>query len=247
MKRILSVILSVALLVSCFAFSANAASYEGTKTQAIIAQLMESKTVSFDIKDGTVSGDGFDLTELDVMFKIDEQENGVANLKMAASAKSGSLKLHAYSGAENLIYIENLRCYVNINEFLETDARFDFTILSTGVNMIFKYLNTDALGDLVLTYSGNREIKGYGEVYVERFGTKAEFYYRNDVLVGFKATVLNENYVYVNIASTDFLPDFVEGIKSNVPASEFEKPTGFYINITPLAKFIYELIKAFKG
>ncbi len=247
MKRILSIMLSIALLCSCLCVGSFAAQEETTKSEAFIAELMESKTLSFDIKDGTVSGDGFDLTELDVMFKIHEEENGTAQLKMAATAKWGALKLHAYSGNENLIYITNLFSYIDINEFLETDARFDFKVLSTSVNMIMNYLDPAKLGKLTLTYAGNRSIDGYGEVYVERFGTKAEFYYRDDVLVGFKATVLNDSLLYVNIATTDFLPDFVEGIKTGVDSSKFEKPTGFYINITPLAKFIYELIKAFKG
>ncbi len=248
MKKIISIILIPALILAT-CFCVHAAPVEGTKTEAFINGLLSSKSLSFAIKDGIVEDSAVDITDLNIMFKVQEESYGLADMKIAATAKADWVKLHAIFGEEDRIYFKNLFSYISIDEFLETqdDPEVNFSVFATAVNYIFKYLDADFLDSLVLTYAGNRYIEAYGDVYVERFGTLAEFYYDGDTLLGFKALVHSSDYLYITINTADFLPEFVEGISTDVDESMFEFPSGLYLNITPLAKFIYSIIKEFNN
>ncbi len=246
MKKFIAIILSTLIIVSsCLCMGASATS---SKTEALLEQITQTKTLALSIKDDTLTDNVFDVSDMKLMFKVDPKGNVVSDMKMAATAKSGILQLHTIlGGEENLIYISNLRCYVSFDEIFDSNLNIDISLLATNINLILKYFNTDYLGNLNLTFAGEKEVDGYGNVYVERFGTRAEFYYDGDVLVGFRFIVFDAQEFIISVDSSVLLPSFVEGISSGVEDSMFEKPTGFHINITPLVKFIYNIVKTFQS
>ncbi|MBQ8228626.1 MAG: hypothetical protein IJZ88_06395 [Clostridia bacterium] len=240
MKKVICVILSVILATGFFAMNISAEEAI-TRTEALINQIEETKTINVKLDDSLAENDFVDVADLNVMFKIQNDNSILSNMKFAATAKVSGLNVRAIFGEDNIVYIPGLRCYVDLNEFFEIQTS-DVRLLATGVDKLLDYLTGEYFDSLTLTYAGERNIKDYGDVYVERFGTKAEFYYDGDVLLGFKAVSLDTDSFYLTSETKDFLPEYVEGITSGVEDDIFEKPTGFYINITPIVKFIYDLV-----
>lgn len=239
MKKIISIILSVVLLTSFFTMNISAQEAT-TKTESLINQIEETKTISIKLSDSVVENDFTDITDLRVMFKVQNDGNILSDLKIAASAKVGFISARAIFGEENIVYAPGLRCYVDLNEFVEIET-FDFKLVATGLDKLLDYFSSEYFNLLPLTFAGEKEVKGYGNVYVERFGMVSEFYYKGDTLVGFRALNLDKEDPLITFDSRDVFPATVEGISSGVDSSMFEKPSGFYINLTPLVKFIYDL------
>ncbi|MBQ8783197.1 MAG: hypothetical protein IJZ57_05450 [Clostridia bacterium] len=244
MKKVICVILSVILATACFCINISAEEAT-TRTEALINQIEETKTISVKLDDSIAENDFVEVSDLNVMFKVQNDGSILSDMKLAATAKVAGLNVRAIFGEENIVYIPGLRCYVSLNEFFDIQTS-DVKLLATGVDKLLDYLTGEYFDSLTLTYAGERNIKGYGDVYVERFGTKAEFYYDGDVLLGFKAVSLDTSSFYLTADTKDFLPEYVKGITSGVEGDMFEQPTGFYINITPIVRFIYDLVMSFQ-
>ncbi len=244
MKKIISVILSVVVALSCFCLNISAQEAT-TKTEALIKQIEETKTIGIKLDDSIAENDFAEISDLNVLFKIHNDGSILSEMKMAATANVQGLKVRAIFGESNMIYAPSIRCCVDINEFLEIQTS-DVKLIATGVDKMLEYLSGEYFDNLTLTYAGERDIKGYGDVYVERFGTKAEFYYDGDMLLGFKAIGINASNFYITFETKDVLPEYVEGFTSGIDSSMFEEPTGFYINITPIIKLIYNLVMSLR-
>ena len=244
MKKIVSIILSVVLLASFFTMNISAEEAT-TKTEALIKQIEETKTVSIKLSDSVVENDFTDITDLRIMFKVQNDGDVLSDLKFAATAKVGIINARAIFGEENIVYAPGLRCYVDLNEFMEIET-YDLKLVATGLDKLLNYFSSEYFNLLPLTFAGEKEVKGYGSVYVERFGMVSEFYYKDDMLVGFRALNLDEEEPLITFDSKDIFPATVEGISSGVDSSLFEKPSGFYINLTPLVKFFYDLAMSLK-
>ncbi len=245
MKKVISVMLSVVIFVSCLCLS-SFATEPSTKTEALINKIEQTKSIGVMLDDSLTENDYVSITDLTVMFKIHNDGSILSNMKYAATAKVQGFKTRAIFGENNILYATSLRCYIDINEFLEIKTT-DMSLTATALDKLLDYLTADFYESLTLTYAGERNIKGYGDVYVERFGTKAEFYYDGDVLLGFKTVGLDTDSFYLTFETKDVLPDYVNGIVSGIDDSTFEKPTGFYINVTPLVKFVYNLVSSMKS
>lgn len=240
MKKIISIVLSVVLSIGFFAINICAEESE-TKTEALINSIEETRSISIKLDDSVAENEFVDVTDINVMFRIHNDGSFLSEMNFAATAKIAGIKARAIFGKDNILYAPGLRCYVDLNEFFEIKTT-DMKLLATGVDTMLDYLTDDYFDSLTLTYAGERNIKGYGDVYVERFGTKAEFYYDGDMLLGFKAMSIETNSFYLTAETKDFMPEYVEGITSGIEADMFEKPTGFYINLTPVIKFIYNIV-----
>ncbi len=240
MKKVICVILSIVLAAAFFTMNISAEE-ASTRTEALINQIEETGTIGIKLDDSVAENDFAEITDLNVMFRIQNNNSILSNMKFAATAKVAGVRARAIFGEDNIVYAPGLRCYVDINEFLDIQTS-DVRLLATGVDKLLDYLTGEYFDSLTLTYAGERNIKGYGDVYVERFGTKAEFYYDGDVLLGFKAVSLDTDSFYLTAETKDFLPEYVNGIISGIDGDLFEKPTGFYINLTPIVKFIYDLV-----
>lgn len=239
MKKIISIILTILLLAAPFTMNISAEEAI-TKTEALIKQIEETQTVNIKVSDSVVANDFVKITDFNIMFKIKDTDNVLSDFKFAATAKIAGLKARAIFGEENLVYAPGLRCYVDLNEFMEIET-FDFKLIATGLDVLLSYLSSKTFEALPLTSAEMRNVKGYGEVYVERFGGVSEFYYDGDLLVGFRFLDLDNDNSIITVDIKNILPEFIEGISSGVDSSLFEKPTGFYINLTPLMKFLYDI------
>ena len=71
--------------------------------------------------------------------------------------------------------------------------------------------------------------------------TKAEFYYSNDKLVGFKAVIVDEDGNEQTVDSAQVLPFKVKSITSGVSDKEFEQPK-LCFDLTGLVKRIISMI-----
>ena len=289
MKKIISVLLTVAMLaLSVFCLGASAAE---TKTEALLAQLAETKSISVEFSDEAFDNDYIEVKNVKASAKVFEKADGTADIKVAASAKAGFFNIKAYiENGEIHAYIPLLRIHINVTELM--GEKVDLSQYVGELDELMAYLESDYIACMKLKSAGEKEVDGYGNVYVEEFipdvkavakkavesgavqlpegvnindlteeelvayvvaagvdaesiaamlKTKAEFYYSNDKLVGFKAVIVDEDGNEQTVDSAQVLPFKVKSITSGVSDKEFEQPK-LCFDLTGLVKRIISMI-----
>ena len=290
MKKIVSIILTVAmLLMSVLCIQASAAE---SKTEALINQMAESRSIRVTVANGTLSFDGLELKDVTLYAKVFANEDGTSTIKVAGEGKLFGLKAKLIVDDSGIkAYIPLLTMKIDITKIIGADVhRSNYT---ESINQLFDYLSSDYINCLKLSAAGEKEVEGYGNVYVEEFTpdvaaiarkavesgavtlpdgvdvdqltehhliayvtiaggdvesisamlkSSAEFYYVNDQLVGFKATIVNENGESQVIDSAQIIPFAVDSIASDV-ADDVFTVSGFYLDLTGIVQFILSLMK----
>lgn len=163
MKKIISIMLTVSMLImSVLCINAFAA---GSKTEPLLGEMAETKSISVEI-DGTVVEN---LDNVTAYAKVVEAEDGTPQMKIAAEGTLlGFLKVK-FIVDENGIkaYIPMLFMKVDVTKFLGKDV--DLSEYAQSASEIFDYLNSDYIDCLKLASAGEKDVEGYGTVYVEEF------------------------------------------------------------------------------
>ncbi|MGN0542997.1 MAG: hypothetical protein ACI4JG_06040 [Acutalibacteraceae bacterium] len=286
MKKIISVLLTVAMLVmSVFCLGASAAE---TKTGAFIEKFEETKTLSVEFRDEVFSNELIEIKNVKISIKLTENEDGTFGTKVAASAKAGFFNIKAYiDNGEIHAYIPLLRIHINVTELIKEEI--DVSDLIGDFDELTTYLDTEYIACMKLKSAGEKWVDGYGNVYVEEFvpdvkavakkavesgavqlpegvniddlteeeiiayisaaggdaqsieamlRAKAESYFLDDKLVGFKAVVVDKDG---NEEILEMEPGVIKSITSGVSDKEFEQPK-LCFDLTGLIKRIISMI-----
>lgn len=283
MKKIISIILAAILTLSVFCVSSFAAD---TKTETLINQLVETKSISIDFSDENFENIGYKISGVKASAKIYEKDDGSRYVKAVVTGKLQGIDFKLYVNDENVkVYIPLLRICLNISEFIDIKP-----IINEVIDELDKYLDmteSDYAGYAKLASAGEKDVEGYGTVYVETFvpdvkaiaekavsdgniqlpeGVNLEemteeeikeyltsadpnlaavadstinFYYRNDKLVGFSGTVVNENGETTSFDSSSEIK--FNSISSGVDDKDLKAPS-LYIDITGFVKLILRIV-----
>lgn len=283
MKKIISIILAAILTLSVFCVSSFAAD---TKTETLINQLVETKSISVDLSDESLDGIGYNISGVKALAKIYEKDDGSRYVKAIISGKLKGIDFKLYINDENVkVYIPMLRICINISEFVDIKPIIDEVL--SQVDYYLDLAESDYMGYSKLVFAGEKDVEGYGTVYVETFvpdikaiaekavaegslqlpeGKNLEdmteeeikeylasaapdlaaaadstinFYYRNDKLVGFSGTVVNENGETTSFDSSSEIK--FNSISSGVDDKDLKAPS-LYIDITGFVKLILRFV-----
>ena len=117
MKKIISIILAAILTLSVFCVSSFAAD---TKTETLINQLVETKSISVDLSDESLDGIGYNISGVKALAKIYEKDDGSRYVKAIISGKLKGIDFKLYINDENVkIYIPMLRICINKSQFVD--------------------------------------------------------------------------------------------------------------------------------
>lgn len=283
MKKIISIILAAILTLSVFCVSSFAAD---TKTGALLNQLVETKSISVDLSDENFKGSGLDISGIKASAKIYDKDDGTRYVKAVVTGKLKGIDFKLYVNEENVkVYIPLLRICLNISEFFDVNS-----IINEYLEELDTYLSlaeSDYADYIKLASAGEKDVEGYGTVYVETFvpdiralaekavaegslqlpegesienmteeeiieyltsaapdlvaaaGSSIDFYYRDDKLVGFKGTIVDENGEVKTVDSSSEIK--INSITSGVDDKVFKAPS-LYIDITGFVKLILRFI-----
>ncbi|MGN0572762.1 MAG: hypothetical protein ACI4IX_02365 [Acutalibacteraceae bacterium] len=283
MKKIISIILAAMLTLSVFCVSSFAAD---TKTETLINQLVETKSISIEFSDESFDGVGFNLSGVKALAKIYEKDDGSRYVKAMISGKIQGIDFKLYINDENVkVYIPLLRICINISEFVDIKPIIDEVL--SQLDYYLDLAESDYANYSKLVFAGEKDVEGYGTVYVETFvpdikaiaekavaegslqlpdGVDLEnmteeeikdylssaapdlaaaadstinFYYRDDKLVGFSGTVIDENGAETTFDSSSEIK--IKSISSGVDDKEFKAPS-LYIDITGFVKLILRFV-----
>ncbi len=283
MKTIICIILAAILTLSVFCVSSFAAD---TKTETLINQLVETKSISVDLSDESLDGIGYNISGVKALAKIYEKDDGSRYVKAIISGKLRGIDFKLYINDENVkVYIPMLRICINISEFVDLKPIIDEVL--SQVDYYLDLAESDYMGYSKLVFAGEKDVEGYGTVYVETFvpdikaiaekavaegslqlpeGKNLEdmteeeikeylasaapdlaaaadstisFYYRDDKLVGFSGTVVNENGETTSFDSSSEIK--FNSISSGVDDKDLKAPL-LYIDITGFVKLILRFV-----
>ncbi|MGN0546700.1 MAG: hypothetical protein ACI4I3_05150 [Acutalibacteraceae bacterium] len=165
MKKIISIILAAMLTLSVFCVSSFAAD---TKTETLINQLVETKSISIDFSDENFENIGYNISSVKASAKIYEKDDGSRYVKAVVTGKLQGIDFKLYVNDEKIkVYIPLLRICLNISEFIDIKP-----IINDVLGELDKYLDmteSDYAGYAKLASAGEKDVEGYGTVYVESF------------------------------------------------------------------------------
>ncbi len=163
MKKFLSVLLSVIIAVSAFVVCANA---ESTKTEAIIGEIIASKSLSITFDNDSLSQYSIPFTDVVASVKIDENADGTKDIKVAAKAKLW------FFDVKLLLVNGEIYAYLPLISFCVSDlfgGSFDLSVYADEIAEMFGLLESEVFDCLRLKYAGEKAVEEYGNVYVEEF------------------------------------------------------------------------------
>ena len=163
MKKIISVILAVVMLVSALGLTAYAAD---TKTQGFIDDVVDTKSICIEFDDNALNSYSIPFQDLKLYVKSFEAEDGSTQLKVAATAKLW------FFNVKLLLVDGEIYAYLPFVSFCVSDmlgGSLDFSALSGGFTDAFGGVTLQMLDCLKLKSAGNKVTDKYGEVYVEEF------------------------------------------------------------------------------
>ncbi|MDD6276772.1 MAG: hypothetical protein PUB20_08145 [Clostridia bacterium] len=167
MKKTISIILTAAMLIaSLLCINVSAAD---SKTEDLLNQMAESKSISVTVPDGTLALGNIEVKNVKISAKVFDNYNGTLEVKIAADGKVFGIfkvKIIADNGGIEA-YIPLLFMKIDVAQLLGEDV--DLSQYTQSVNQILEYLNSDYINCLKLNTAGEKEVEGYGNVYVEEF------------------------------------------------------------------------------
>lgn len=167
MKKFISIMLTAVIL--SLSFLCVGASAAETKTETLIADLAETKSIRIDFADDAFANEIIKISNVEVAAKIVEND-GVEDVKVAASAKVWFFKVKLIiTEGKIYAYIPLLLSRIDITGILGEDI----DLLEPAKELV-AFVESDFLEYLVLTASGEKEIEPYGTVYTEEFKVDIE-------------------------------------------------------------------------
>lgn len=167
MKKFISIMLTAVIL--SLSFLCVGASAAETKTETLIADLAETKSIKIDFADDAFENEIIKISNVEIAAKIVEKD-GVEDVKVAASAKVWFFKVKLLiTEGKIYAYIPLLFSRIDITEILGEDID-----LLEPAKELMAFIESDFLEYLVLTASGEKEIAPYGTVYTEEFKVDLE-------------------------------------------------------------------------
>lgn len=167
MKKFISIMLTAVIL--SLSFLCVGASAAETKTETLIADLAETKSIKIDFADNAFENEIIKISNVEIAAKIVEKD-GVEDVKVAASAKVWIFKVKLLiTEGKIYAYIPLLLSRIDITEIIGEDVE-----LLEPAKELMAFIESDYLEYLVLTASGEKEIEPYGTVYTEEFKVDME-------------------------------------------------------------------------
>jgi len=163
MKKFISVLLVIAVSISAFCVNAYAAE---TKTQGFIDDVVESKSICIEFDNENLNSYSIPFQDLTFYVKSVENEDGEAELKIAATAKLW------FFNVKLLLVDGEVYAYLPFVSFCVSDmfgGSLDFSALSGDFAEALGGVTLQILDCLKLKSAGEEETDKYGKVYVEEF------------------------------------------------------------------------------
>lgn len=163
MKKIISVILAVTIILSAFCVTAYASE---TKTQGFIDDVINSKSICIEFDDDALNSYSIPFQDLKLYIKSVDNAEGEPELKIAATAKLW------FFNVKLLLVDGEIYAYLPLVSFCVSDilgGSIDFSALSGDFVEAFGGATLQVLDCLKLKSAGEKDTDKYGKVYVEEF------------------------------------------------------------------------------
>ena len=163
MKKIISVILAVTIILSAFCVTAYASD---TKTQGFIDDVINSKSICIEFDDDALNSYSIPFQDLKLYIKSVNNAEGEPELKIAATAKLW------FFNVKLLLVDGEIYAYLPLVSFCVSDilgGSIDFSALSGDFVEAFGGATLQVLDCLKLKSAGEKDTDKYGKVYVEEF------------------------------------------------------------------------------
>ena len=163
MKKIISVILAVTIILSAFCVTAYASD---TKTQGFIDDVINSKSICIEFDDDALNSYSIPFQDLKLYIKSVNNAEGEPELKIAATAKL------LFFNVKLLLVDGEIYAYLPLVSFCVSDilgGSIDFSALSGDFVEAFGGATLQVLDCLKLKSAGEKDTDKYGKVYVEEF------------------------------------------------------------------------------
>lgn len=163
MKKIISVILAVTIILSAFCVTAYASD---TKTQGFIDDVINSKSICIEFDDDALNSYSIPFQDLKLYIKSVDNAEGEPELKIAATAKLW------FFNVKLLLVDGEIYAYLPLVSFCVSDilgGSIDFSALSGDFVEAFGGATLQVLDCLKLKSAGEKDTDKYGKVYVEEF------------------------------------------------------------------------------
>ena len=163
MKKIISVILTVTIILSAFCVTAYASD---TKTQGFIDDVINSKSICIEFDDDALNSYSIPFQDLKLYIKSVDNAEGEPELKIAATAKLW------FFNVKLLLVDGEIYAYLPLVSFCVSDilgGSIDFSALSGDFVEAFGGATLQVLDCLKLKSAGEKDTDKYGKVYVEEF------------------------------------------------------------------------------
>ena len=163
MKKIISVILAVTIILSAFCVTANASD---TKTQGFIDDVINSKSICIEFDNDALNSYSIPFQDLKLYIKSVDNAEGEPELKIAATAKL------LFFNVKLLLVDGEIYAYLPLVSFCVSDilgGSIDFSALSGDFVEAFGGATLQVLDCLKLKSAGEKDTDKYGKVYVEEF------------------------------------------------------------------------------
>lgn len=163
MKKIISVILAVTIILSAFCVTAYASD---TKTQGFIDDVVESKSICIEFDNDALNSYSIPFQDLKLYIKSVDNAEGEPELKIAATAKLW------FFNVKLLMVDGEIYAYLPLVSFCVSDilgGSIDFSALSGDFVEAFGGATLQVLDCLKLKSAGEKDTDKYGKVYVEEF------------------------------------------------------------------------------
>ena len=163
MKKIISVILAVTIILSAFCVTAYASD---TKTQGFIDDVINSKSICIEFDDDALNSYSIPFQDLKLYIKSVDNAEGEPELKIAATAKLW------FFNVKLLLIDGEIYAYLPLVSFCVSDilgGSIDFSALSGDFVEAFGGATLQVLDCLKLKSAGEKDTDKYGKVYVEEF------------------------------------------------------------------------------
>lgn len=163
MKKIISVILAVTIILSAFCVTAYASE---TKTQGFIDDVINSKSICIEFDDDALNSYSIPFQDLKLYIKSVDNAEGEPELKIAATAKLW------FFNVKLLLIDGEIYAYLPLVSFCVSDilgGSIDFSALSGDFVEAFGGATLQVLDCLKLKSAGEKDTDKYGKVYVEEF------------------------------------------------------------------------------
>lgn len=163
MKKTLSWILAVVIMLTGFVFSASA---ESTKTDAIIDEILESRSISIEFDNDSLAEYSIPFSDVVAYAKIFVNPDGSKDIKVAAEGKLW------FFNVKLLLTDGEIYAYLPFISFCVSDflgGSLDLSGFADEIDEIISMLDSEIFDCLKLKSAGDKETEEYSKVYTEEF------------------------------------------------------------------------------